>query len=186
MKKLILFFTLTLILSVGLLAQDRYITKTGTLSFLSETLIEDIFAETKEATSFLDIKTGDVVFSANINTFQFKIKLMQEHFNENYMESGKFPKATFTGKLENFSQFDIKSTAPQQFTVKGKMNIHGTDQEVTSKVILVASSPGKINGSTTFTLKPEDYKIKIPSAVGMKIAKEVAITVKADYEPYKP
>jgi polyisoprenoid-binding protein YceI len=167
-------------------AQDRYFTKTGYLSFLSETLIENIFAESKEATSLLDVKTGEVAFTVSITSFQFKVKLMQEHFNENYMESGKFPKATFSGKLENFSGLDLNSKNPQNFVVKGKMNIHGSDQEVTTNVVLTVTAPGKINGTATFKLMPENFGIKIPSAMGMKIAKEVAITVKADYEPYKP
>jgi polyisoprenoid-binding protein YceI len=102
------------------------------------------------------------------------------------MESGKFPKATFSGKLENFSGFDRNSKNPQNFVIKGKMNIHGTDQEVTSNVLLTVTAPGKINGTATFKLMPENFGIKIPSAMGMKIAKEVDVTVKADYEPYKP
>jgi polyisoprenoid-binding protein YceI len=186
MKKLLIVITAILVLTNLLYAQDRYFTKSGSLSFLSETLVENIFAETKEATSFLDIKTGEVVFSANINSFQFKIKLMQEHFNENYMESEKYPKATFSGKMENFGQFDPKSTKPQNFTVKGKMNIHGTEKEVTANVVMTVTGAGKINGTSSFTLKPEEYSIKVPSAMGMKIAKEVTITVKADYEVFKP
>jgi hypothetical protein len=186
MKKLFLLVSLILFFEVGLSAQDRYFTKTGNLTFLSETLLENIFAESKEATSFFDTKTGEVVFSTSINTFQFKSKLMQEHFNENYMESGKFPKATFSGKLENFGTFDTNVKTPQSFTVKGKMNIHGTDREVATTVVLTVTSPDKINATSTFKLKPADYQIKIPSALGMKIAEEVIVTVKADYEPFKP
>jgi polyisoprenoid-binding protein YceI len=186
MKKFVVFIFLILFFTGGVSAQDRYFTKTGYLSFLSETLLENIFAETKEATSFFDVKTGEVVFSTSINTFQFKIKLMQEHFNENYMESGKFPKATFSGKLENISQFDINSKTPQSFTVKGKMNIHGIDLDVITTVLLVVTAPDKINGTSTFKLKPGDYQIKIPSAMGVKIAEEVNVTVKADYVPFKP
>jgi polyisoprenoid-binding protein YceI len=186
MKKIFLLIAAVLLQITLVTAQDRYFTKTGYLSFLSETLIENIFAESKEATSLLDVKTGEVAFTVSITSFQFKVKLMQEHFNENYMESGKFPKATFSGKLENFSGLDLNSKNPQNFIVKGKMNIHGTDQEVTSNVILTVTAPGKINGTTTFKLMPENFGIKIPSAMGMKIAKEVAVSVKADYEPYKP
>lgn len=185
MKKSLLFFSLLWILSGMVSAQDKYFTKNGYLSFLSETLIENVFAETKEATGFLDIKTGDVLFSVNITAFQFKIKLMQEHFNENYMESEKFPKAVFSGKLENFSTFDMNSKQPQKFTVKGKMNIHGTDREISAEVVLLVNTPGKISASSSFIVKPDDYQIKIPSAMGLKIAKEVTVTVKTDFEPYK-
>jgi polyisoprenoid-binding protein YceI len=186
MKRIILLIV-TVLLQINLLtAQERYFTKTGYLSFLSETLLENIFGESNEATSFLDFKTGEVAFSLSITSFQFKNKLMQEHFNENYMESGKFPKATFSGKLENFNGLDMNSKNPQSFVVKGKMNIHGTNQEVTSDVILTVSEPGKINGTAAFKLMPENFGIKIPSAIGMKIAKEMDVTVKADYEPYKP
>ena len=187
MKKIVWVLLGAFLLQINLLkAQDRYFTKTAYLSFLSETLVENIFGETKEATSFLDIKTGEVVFSVAINSFQFKIKLMQEHFNENYMESTKFPKAAFSGRLENFNLYDPKSDVPQNFTCKGKMTMHGKEQEVVASVIITNTAAGKINGSGTFKVMPEDYAIKIPSAIGMKIAKEVAVTVKADYEPYKP
>jgi hypothetical protein len=186
MKRIILLFVLLALQFSIVIAQDRYFTKTGYLSFLSETLIENIFAETKEATSLLDIKSGEVAFSVSITSFQFKIKLMQEHFNENYMESGKYPKAAFSGKLDNFKGLDMNSKNPQNFVVKGKMNIHGTDQEVTSGVTLTVTAPGKVSGISTFKLMPEKFGIRIPSAMGMKIAKEVTITVKADYEPYKP
>jgi polyisoprenoid-binding protein YceI len=186
MKKIFILIAAVLLQVALVTAQDRYFTKTGYLSFLSETLIENIFGESNEATTLLDVKTGEVAFTVSITSFQFKNKLMQEHFNENYMESGKFPKATFSGKLENFSGFDFNSKNPQNFVVKGKMNIHGTDQEVTTNVILTVTTPGMINGKATFKLMPENFGIKIPSAMGMKIAKEVAITVRADYEPYKP
>jgi polyisoprenoid-binding protein YceI len=186
MKRIFLLIVAVLLQINLLTAQERYFTKTAYLSFLSETLLENIFGESNESASFLDVKTGEVAFSVSITSFQFKNKLMQEHFNENYMESGKFPKATFSGKLENYSGLDMNSKNPQNFVVKGKMNIHGTDQEVISNVIISVTAPGKINGTSTFKLMPENYGIKIPSAIGMKIAKEVDITVKADYEPYKP
>jgi polyisoprenoid-binding protein YceI len=186
MKRIFLLIVAVLLQINLLTAQERYFTKTAYLSFLSETLIENIFGESKEATSLLDVKTGEVAFSVSITSFQFKNKLMQEHFNENYMESGKYPKATFSGKLENYSGLDINLKTPQNFVVKGKMNIHGTDQEVTSNVILTVKAPGKINGTSTFKLMPEKFGIQIPSAMGLKIAKEVDVTVKADYEPFKP
>jgi hypothetical protein len=186
MKRIFILLAAVLFQINILSAQERYFTKTGYLSFLSETLVENIFAESNEATSLLDVKTGEVVFSVPINSFQFKIKLMQEHFNENYLESGKFPKAAFSGKMENFSQFNLNSKDPQNFVVRGKMNMHGTDQDVTTNVVLTVTGPGKINGTSTFKLMPENFTIKIPSAIGMKIAKEVNVTVKADYEPYKP
>jgi polyisoprenoid-binding protein YceI len=186
MKKIFVLIAAILLQITMLTAQDKYFTKTGYLSFLSETLVENIFAESKEATTIFDSKTGEVAFSVSITSFQFKIKLMQEHFNENYMESGKFPKATFSGKLENFNGLNMNSKDPQNFVVKGKMNIHGTEQEVTSNVTLTVSAPGKVSGTSTFKLMPEKFGIKIPSAMGLKIAREVDVTVKADYEPYKP
>lgn len=183
MKKLFIsFFLLAAVMAAN--SQDKFFTQSGYLSFLSETPLENIFAETKAAISFLDVKTGEVAFSVPISSFQFKIKLMQEHFNENYMESGKYPKASFTGKIENFTPVDFSSTTPKQYTCKGKMNIHGTDREITAPITLTAGSPTKVSGTASFKLKPEDYGIKIPSAVFMKIASEVDITVKADYTPY--
>ncbi len=182
-----IFFALSVILLITALngyTQDKYITKTGYVSFLSETMLENIFGESNEASSLVDLKTGEIVYSIPIKSFHFKIKLMEEHFNENYMESEKFPKALFSGKLEGFDKFSINSTSPQSFKVSGEMTMHGVKKQITSMAILTAISKTRLHGETTFKLKPTDYSIEIPSAVGMKIAEEVDIKVKADYGPY--
>jgi hypothetical protein len=86
---------------------QKYFTKTGTISFFSETPMEKIEAQTKSANCVLDASTGKLEFAVLIKSFQFEKALMQEHFNENYMESTKFPKSTFKGQLDNFSSIDL-------------------------------------------------------------------------------
>jgi hypothetical protein len=165
-------------------SQEKFITKTGYISFLSETMLENIFAETNEASSLIDIKTGEIVFTMPIKSFHFKSKLMEEHFNENYMESEKFPKALFSGKLEGIDKFSTGSASPQSFKVAGEMTIHGVKQQVSTIATLTAISPSKIKGETAFKIKVVDYSIKVPSAVGMKIAEEVDVKVKVEYDPF--
>lgn len=167
-------------------AQELYFTKEGKISFLSETRLERIYAEAADAHSFLNIKTGEVAFSVNISSFQFRIKLMQEHFNENFMESSTYPRATFTGFIENIEKFDFNSTSAQSFNVNGKMTIRGVAQEITTPVRLLVKGNTLFSGDAEFRLKPEDYKVKIPSVVGRKIAKEIVVTVRSDYQPYIP
>lgn len=165
-------------------AQELYSTREGYISFLSETRIERIFAESSEAHSFLNVKTGEVAFSINIESFRFRIKLMQEHFNEQYMESARYPRASFSGFLEQPEKINMKAPSELQLHVKGRLTIRGIAQEISAPVKLTIGENNLISGVTEFTLRPEDFGIKIPSVVGRKIAKEVAVSVRSEYQPY--
>lgn len=180
-QKIPLLLALVLLSAIQTRAQELFSTREGYLSFLSETRIERIFAETNEAQSFLNVKTGEVAFSVNIESFRFRIKLMQEHFNEQYMESAKYPRATFSGKIENPEQLNPETPGVHTLMLRGKLTIRGVAQEVAAPVRLEVGNKQRITGSTEFILKPEDFRIKIPSVVGLKIAKEVVVSVKADY-----
>ena len=107
---------------------------------------------------------------------------MQEHFNENYMESDKLPKATFKGAVLNMKDIDVKKDGVYNVDVKGDLTIHGVTKNVTEKGTLEVKG-GKINASSKFHVIPEDYDIKIPSLVKEKIAKELEVTVELNYEP---
>ena len=104
-----IFFIALLSLGLPLLsfAQNRYFTRTGSISFFSEEVLENIEAHNKQVSSFVDFSTGELVFSVPMKAFQFRKSLMKEHFNENYIESHKYPKSTFKGSLENIKAVNL-------------------------------------------------------------------------------
>ena len=142
--------------------------------------MEDIEAVTEAASSLIDLENKVIVIVVPIKSFNFKKKLMQEHFNENYLESDKYPNATFKGKIINWTGNESKSDA----IAEGTLEIHGVIQDV--------SLSGEINFknnqlavSSSFMIRLEDYDIKIPKALFYNIAEEVEVTAKFEYKPYE-
>lgn len=182
----------TFILSVAVMAglalntanAQKYFTRTGHVHFFSATPMENIEAHNYKATSVMDISTGDIEFSMLIMAFEFEKALMQEHFNENYMESEKFPKATFKGKITNLDKIDFTKDGTYPATVTGKMTIHGVTKEVTTNGNITVKG-GKISASSVFNVAPADYDITIPAVVKDNIAKDIKVTVDSAYELYK-
>ncbi len=183
MKKLLISI-LIVSFNFVLFGQDIYFTKTGTIIFDSSTPLETIHAENKQVSSFLKISNGELNFAALIKSFTFPNALMEEHFNENYIESSQFPKAVFKGNIINWSSIDITKEEEQEAQVEGQLTLHGVTKEIKTTALLKAQD-GKINGISEFTVSAEDFGIKIPAVVREKIAKEVHVTVKVNYEPYK-
>jgi len=181
MNRIILCLVLGLIFS-GAGAQNRFFTKDAKINFNSSTPLEDIVAETNQATTIIDTDKNEVVFSVLTTSFKFRRALMEEHFNENYMESAKFPKAKFSGKIIN--PIDWKSEKQVTVDVKGELTMHGVAKEVTFKA-LITPGKGKITASSELKVTPEMFNIAIPSAVRDKIAKEVTIKIEAIYAPYQ-
>jgi polyisoprenoid-binding protein YceI len=179
------------LLTIGLLiasatgvlwGQGKYLTNDGQISFFSHTAIEDIKAENLEVASVIDAASGEVAIIVKMTDFQFKKKLMQEHFNENYVESEKFPKAIFNGTILNNSQLDYSSEGKYTVQVEGEMTIHGISNIVNAEGIIEVISDGII-ARTKFLLNPEDYDIKIPKVVRKNIAEKLEITVELSYQP---
>ncbi len=177
MKKLllILFVVLT---GVQVYAQ-KFKSSESNIRFFSKAPIEDIEAVNTEATSIIDVDSKSFVFVAPIKGFSFKKKLMEEHFNENYLETDKYPKAIFKGKIENWDVGKGEAVV----VAKGEMSIHGVEQQV--------SIEGTINyGDDNVTIKSvflialKDYKIKIPKALFYNIAEVVEVTISFQYQPY--
>lgn len=164
------------------LSQGKYLTNTGEISFYSHTVIEDITAKNSKVASVLNAATGEVVIIVKMTDFQFKKKLMQEHFNENYVESEKFPKATFNGSITNNADVDYSEPGTYEVRVTGDMTIHGTTQVVTEEGTVEVTGTG-ITARTTFRLNPEDYKIKIPKVVRKNIAESMEIKVELKCNP---
>jgi polyisoprenoid-binding protein YceI len=180
MKRIVLIIIVVL-LSLPSGAQ-KYMTRNGYIGFYSHTALEDIKGDNNQVASVLDIATGGIVFQVLIKSFHFDKALMEEHFNENYMESEKFPKSTFNGKITNLSEIDFSKNGTYDVNVEGDLTIHGVTNKVTAKGTLEVRSDG-ISASSRFTLVPEDYKIEIPGLVRNNIAKSMEITVTMKYEP---
>jgi len=163
-------------------AAKIYFTRTGYVSFYSHTDIEDIKADNKQVSVVLDSATGNLDFGILINAFQFDKAKMQEHFNESYMESSKFPKSTFKGKITNLSTVKFNTPGVYQVNVSGKLTMHGVvrDKNVTGTL--------EIKGTqailkSQFDVAPEEYDIKIPAGVRDKIAKTIKVTVDCTLNP---
>ncbi|MBC5772839.1 YceI family protein [Pontibacter sp. KCTC 32443] len=184
MKKIVFNTLLLVLLATAVQAQDKFFTKTGKISFFSSTPMEDIEAHNKTTTSVIDTKTGKLEFAVLMKAFQFEKALMEEHFNENYVESGKYPKASFSGAIANLSDVNFKKDGTYKVTVKGNLTLHGVTKAVEAPGTIIVKN-GVVNAASTFNISPEDYKIAIPNLVREKIAKQIKVTVDMNYEPLK-
>ncbi len=158
---------------------QKYKSSSGTIKFFSEELLEDITAINKSVSSAFDKESGQIVFSIPINKFEFEKSLMQEHFNEKYLESDKFPKATFKGKITNYN---VDQQNPKAWA-EGELEIHGVKQKIKVPGSIDFNS-GKIVIHCVFIVKLVDYDISIPSLMFQKIAEEIEVTVDIEYKPY--
>lgn len=167
---------LLLLVSTISLFSQKYITKNGLITFFSETPVETIEAHNRQVNCALDIETGDFVFKVLMKSFEFEKALMQEHFNENYVESDKFPNASFKGKISNYDQVDFLSGSLADVIVEGELTIHGVTKKAGTKGTFQFINE-KLEGKASFMIMPGDYDIKIPSTVINNIAEEVDVTV---------
>jgi len=181
-----LFLIGILLVSIALRAQDKFFTKTGKIYFdaTAPKSPEKISAVNKSVTCVVDTKTGNMQFAVLMTGFEFERALMQEHFNENYVESPKYPKSEFKGSITNNQEVNYNTNGDYNVTVKGKLTIHGETKDVEAKGI-VSVKDGKVMLSSTFNIFLEDYKVTIPSLVADKVAKNAKITVDCSLEPLK-
>ncbi len=182
MKQLTVLIGFILVMHAGF--AQRYITKNGHIKFYSETPIETIEAHNRQVSSALDASTGDFVFKVLMRSFEFEKALMQEHFNENYVESDKFPNATFKGKVKNIADIDFTSAGAYMAEVEGVLSIHGVDREVSEQGKFTIEG-SVVKGDCKFIVKPADYDIKIPNTVINNIAEEIEVTVAVSLEEFK-
>lgn len=181
MKKVICLLAFSMI-SIAGMAQGIYMTRTGQVSFYSETPVENIEGINNEVTSMVNTDTGEIVFAILVKGFHFEKALMEEHFNENYMESGKIPKSTFQGKITNLSEINFKKEGSYPANVEGDLTIHGVKKHVSSTGTIQVKKEG-IDVQSSFDIKLNDFEIEIPSLVADKIAKQVTIKVNCAYKP---
>jgi len=184
MKKQVLF---AVILSIALFssvqAQDKYITKTGHVWFHSKTPLKEIVAHNHQVTSILDTKTGDMIVSAFLTDFKFDNQLVEEHFNENFVESAKFPKVKFKAKVLDIETVDFKKDGTYKRMVEGVMEMHGKMVNIKKEGTAVVKN-GKIYATAYFTVTAEQFAIIIPDLVKDKIQKDVEVSVEFVYTPY--
>lgn len=182
MKKIV--FLLGLLIMVTSVHAQKYFTRTGSITFFSSTSIEDIEAKNKTVTAVFDAKTGDIQFSVTMKAFQFEKALMQEHFNENYVESDQFPKSTFKGKIINISDIDFSKDGIYNSEIEGSLTLHGVTKTIKAMATFTIEK-GEVVGESVIKVNPEDFEIEIPSMVREKIAKELEVTMVMNFEEKK-
>ncbi len=185
MKKIVLLLSITATLNIAF-AQGKYFTKTGKIDFdatVSKSP-EDIKGINKNTTMVLDSKTGDIQFLVLMKGFEFTRALMQEHFNENYVESTKFPKAELKGIITDNTTVNYSKDGTYKVHVKGKLTMHGVTKEIESEGAITIKV-GKITATSTIVPLLADYKITVPNLVADKVAKSAKININCTLEPLK-
>jgi polyisoprenoid-binding protein YceI len=155
-----------------------FTTRTGFIGFYSKTPLEDIKAENNQVYAAIDAMKKNIAFTLLMKGFIFTKELMQEHFNENYVESDKYPKATFSGACSG--DMDLSKDGTYQVVIKGELNLHGITKPIETTAQLDVKKD-HIKGSSVFKIKPEDYNISIPGIVRDKIANEIDVKVQIDW-----
>lgn len=174
MKK-ILFYSL-LMVTLQSFAQTKLVTKTGKITFeASVPAFEEVKAKNESVTCILNPTTGEIASLALMKGFRFKVALMEEHFNENYVESDKYPKATFKGKIDGFDLSKLTATA-KDYTIKGKLELHGKTKDITINAKIKKTDAG-VEIDSNFTVNTDDFDIEIPSVVSKKLTKKVAVNL---------
>lgn len=160
-----------------------YIGKTCDISFFSKGPIEDIYAINKSSKPILNTATNEVAMKITIKAFVFEDKLMEEHFNEKYLESDIYPHATFAGKI-NEKVADFKKDGTNHVTITGKLNMHGVEKEITINATAIVKDQ-IISFETKFFIALKDYKIEVPKLISQNIAEVMEITAKGTLIEFK-
>ncbi|MBC2843709.1 YceI family protein [Winogradskyella flava] len=161
--------------SLSAIGQSKYLTKTGSLDFeASVPSFEEVAAKNNSVTAILNTENGEFAALALVKAFRFKNALMEEHFNENYAESDKHPKATFKGKINGF-KFDNLSASEGSTSVNGSLTFHGVTKELKDISMTIKLADGKIVLSGSFKVLVSDFEIEIPKIVANKLSDEVDI-----------
>lgn len=165
--------------TTNLYSQKLYSTKSGKISFESRSALEDIEAINTEVESKLLPSTGQIVFNLLIKGFQFENQMMEDHFNDDYLQSSKYPKADFKGTIANIKAINFAKDGTYPATVKGNLTIHGVTKPITSTGTITVKN-GKVSAKSKFNIKVRDYKIG-GSMIGKEIAETISINVDCQY-----
>jgi len=175
------FIFIALLFLAQLATGQKYFSKTGKISFISQAPLEKIEATNNSASTAIDVATGNMDWAVLIQGFQFEKALMQEHFNENYMESATYPKAKFKGKIDNIKEVNFSKDGTYNVTSTGQLEIHGVTKPVTATGTITVKG-GNIMAKSKLSVEVADYEIEIPKLVAENIAKTVDITIEATYQ----
>ena len=179
MKRLILIIAL-IFCSSKISSQQLYTNKGETIFDGSKESFEPIKATNNNSVSIIDTENGNIAALIYIKDFEFRLGLMQEHFNENYMYSSKFPKSTFEGVIQNFN-FEKLENNYTNFIIEGEIEIKGVKKNISTVAIIKKTDEG-IDLNTNFKIKLSDYDIKIPRLVFKKIDENVKVSLNYSYE----
>ena len=179
MKRLILIIAL-IFCSPEIASQQLYTNKGETIFDGSKESFEPIKATNNNSVSIIETDNGNIAALLYIKDFDFRLGLMQEHFNENYMESNKFPKSTFEGVIQNFN-FEKLENNYTNFTIEGEIEIKGVKKNI-STIARIKKTDDGIDLNTSFNIKLSDYEIKIPRLVFKKIDENVVVNLNYSYE----
>ncbi|HTK19721.1 MAG TPA: YceI family protein [Mucilaginibacter sp.] len=175
-------FILFILLNITKTAQDLYTCKNAHITLFSKALIEDIKAETSAGVSVYNATTSELDFSVPISAFQFEKAFMQQHFNSDYMESDKYPRAIFKGKIQE--HIDIAREGSYSVNVIGDLTVHGiTQKRIIQGTVIIKN--GVVSMASEFMVKCADHHIDIPQILFYHIAESIKVTVSATYNPYK-
>ncbi|MBO9199219.1 MULTISPECIES: YceI family protein [Niastella] len=169
------------LMMASLMAQDKYFTKSGSIQFSSKGVIETIEASHRSVTCVLDSKTGDIQFAVLMKGFEFRKAMMQEHFNENYVESDKYPKSEFRGQIVNNSEIDYTKDGSYTAHIKGKLTLHGQTKDVEADGKITVKG-GKLLAASKFKILMSDYDIDIPGSVTQNMSDTINISVNCTLE----
>jgi polyisoprenoid-binding protein YceI len=162
-------------------AQERFLTKNGMVSFFSKTPIENIEAENNQVLSIVDVSNGQMAIAILMKSFMFEKALMQEHFNENYVESDKYPKAIFKGDILDFDKMvGLETTA----SIKGNLTMHGVTNETTIEAV-IKRTVDLVEMTGDFFINLSDFDVKIPSVVKNNISQKIKVSFRFQHKPYK-
>jgi polyisoprenoid-binding protein YceI len=172
---------LILIFSAQLATGQKYFSKTGKITFNSDAPLEKIEAQNTSASTAIDVSSGSMEWAVLIRGFKFQKALMQEHFNENYMESQTYPKAKFKGKIDNIKSINFTKDGTYNVTASGQLEIHGITKPITSSGVITVKN-GIVTAQSNVSVLVADYGIAIPKLVADNISKKVDITIEANYQ----
>ena len=183
MKKTIILIAIA-VMTLSQVSAQKFFTRSASIIFFSTTPVEDIEAKNNQASAIVNMDNGDVAFTALMKSFEFKKALMQEHFNEKYVESDKFPKATFKGKITSPGMDEMAKDGEHKATVEGDLTIHGVTKNYKTEGTITKSADA-LTLNSVFDITLSDFDIKIPGPVKKKIAEKVKTTIVAECKPYK-
>jgi hypothetical protein len=167
------------VLVTNLVYGQKFLTERGFVKFFSDAAIEDITATNEKATALFDAGSGSIAFVVPINQFVFAKSLMQEHFNEKYLESDRYPKSTFQGRIVGFNP---ETQTQQTVSAQGKLTIHGVTRDIDVPGQIIRSDKG-LTMSSKFMVELKDYKVEIPRLMWQNIAERVEVTLEFTFRP---